>query len=255
MRPSRVSIDALSDRRAAAVSRLVAAPKPRALSSGSDAPPRSPVVIGAVVNLMRLIGTLDSPYVRRVAISLKFMGIPFSHEPVSVFRQYDTFSLINPVVRAPTLVTDEGIMLMDSTLILDYLQRLIPTTQQLMPVRLDEYVRSLRQIALALVACDKSIQIFHELKQRPRQKQHQPWIDRVCGQLKTAYRLLEAELGSGQVWLYGSRPLQADITIAVSWRFTHSLFPNFTEIVDYPALSTLSQRAEVLPEFLAFPPD
>jgi glutathione S-transferase len=50
---------------------------------------------------MRLVGMLDSPYVRRVAISLKFMGVPFSHEPLSVFRDYDTFGAINPVVKAP----------------------------------------------------------------------------------------------------------------------------------------------------------
>jgi len=42
--------------------------------------------------VMRLIGMLDSPYVRRVAISLKYMGLAFDHEPVSVFRDYDTFA-------------------------------------------------------------------------------------------------------------------------------------------------------------------
>ena len=82
---------------------------------------------------MRLIGMLDSPYVRRVAISLKFMDIPFVHEPVSVFRQFETFETFNPVVKAPTLVTDNGITLMDSTLILDYLERLVPPDRRLTP--------------------------------------------------------------------------------------------------------------------------
>ena len=53
---------------------------------------------------MRLIGMLDSPYVRRTGISLKMMGLAFAHEPVSVFRHYDHFASINPVVKAPTLV-------------------------------------------------------------------------------------------------------------------------------------------------------
>ena len=64
---------------------------------------------------MRLIGMLDSPYVRRVAVSLRFMDLPFSHEAVSVFRHYEQFSAINPVVKAPTLVTDDGVTLMDSS--------------------------------------------------------------------------------------------------------------------------------------------
>ena len=71
---------------------------------------------------MQLIGMLDSPYVRRVAVSMKLMGIDFEHQSVSVFRQFDRFREINPVVKAPTLVCDDGTVLMDSTLILDYLE-------------------------------------------------------------------------------------------------------------------------------------
>ena len=37
---------------------------------------------------MVLIGMLDSPYVRRVAVSMKLMGMPFEHRPLSVFRVF-----------------------------------------------------------------------------------------------------------------------------------------------------------------------
>ena len=74
---------------------------------------------------MRLIGMLDSPYVRRVAISLQLMELPFSHEALSVFRNFEAFAAINPVVKAPTFVTDDGTVLMDSALILEYLERLV----------------------------------------------------------------------------------------------------------------------------------
>ena len=83
---------------------------------------------------MRLIGMLDSPYVRRVAVALKFLGLPFTHESVSVFRHFDHFASINPVVKAPTLVTDAGVVLMDSTLILDYAERLAVAERRLAPV-------------------------------------------------------------------------------------------------------------------------
>ena len=43
---------------------------------------------------MRLIGMLDSPYVRRTAISLRMMGFDFELSQLSVFRNYDEFQAI-----------------------------------------------------------------------------------------------------------------------------------------------------------------
>src|SRR5207248_4627636 len=71
---------------------------------------------------MILVGMLDSPYVRRCAISMKLMGVPFDHRSLSVFRTFEQFRAINPVVKAPTLVCSDGAVLMDSTLILDYVE-------------------------------------------------------------------------------------------------------------------------------------
>ncbi len=87
---------------------------------------------------MKLIGMLDSPYVRRVAISLQLLGLEFEHQSLSVFRTFTEFSQINPVVKAPTLVCDDGQVLMDSTLILEYAEALArPKT--LMPLALNAY--------------------------------------------------------------------------------------------------------------------
>jgi hypothetical protein len=66
---------------------------------------------------VQLIGMLDSPYVRRVAISLRLLQVPFEHRSISVFSDFDQFAQINPVVKAPTLVCSDGEVLMDSTLI------------------------------------------------------------------------------------------------------------------------------------------
>ena len=71
---------------------------------------------------MQLIGMLDSPYVRRAAIAMQLLGLRFEHRALSVFRTFDEFSRINPVVKAPTFVCDDGTVLMDSTLILQYAQ-------------------------------------------------------------------------------------------------------------------------------------
>ncbi|MBI4724560.1 MAG: glutathione S-transferase [Rhodomicrobium sp.] len=202
---------------------------------------------------MRLIGMMDSPYVRRVAISLKLMGIEFTHEPVSVFRQFGSFAAINPVVKAPTLVTGDGIVMMDSTLILEYAGRLAPPERQLAPQSTAQFGHAQRIVGLALAACEKTVQIVYERNLRPAEKQHQPWIDRLTGQLLAAYRLLEAGIASRDGWLLDDRPLQADVSLVVAWSFTQSVLGDAVVTSNHPALHAFADRAEALPEFKSTP--
>ena len=133
---------------------------------------------------MKLIGMLDSPYVRRVAISLQLLDLPFEHQSLSVFRTFDEFSRTNPVVKAPTLVCDDGTVLMDSTLILQYAEAL--AGRSLLPAEPQVLAWSLCTVGLALAACEKAVQIVYERGLRPAEKQHEPWVTRVTGQLLAA---------------------------------------------------------------------
>ena len=123
---------------------------------------------------MQLIGMLDSPYVRRVAVSLQLLGIPFEHRSLSVFRTFDQFRAINPVVKAPTLVCDDGTVLMDSTLILDYAEALA-APKSLMPSGLVQRQAALCTIGLALAACEKSVQLVYERNLRPPEARRFRW--------------------------------------------------------------------------------
>ncbi|AIT06534.1 glutathione S-transferase [Sphingomonas taxi] len=202
---------------------------------------------------MRLIGMLDSPYVRRVAISMTAMGLTFDHEPLSVFRDVAAFGAINPTVKAPTLVTDDGVVLIESTLILDWLERIVPAERRLLPDDPAAFLASQRVIGLALAACEKTVQIVYETNLRPAEKQHQPWLDRVQEQLLAAYDLLEAAYAGVDDWLVAGRWTQADITTAVAWRFTGSKLGDVVPPARHPALAALSARAEATAEFAALP--
>lgn len=194
---------------------------------------------------MQLIGMLDSPYVRRVAISLKCLGIPFEHKSLSVFRDFAAFSQINPIVKAPTLVTDDGTVLVDSTLILQYLEGI--ADKSLMPD--SRQTQALRLIGLALMACDKTVQIIYERTLRPLDKQHQPWVDRVTTQLHAAYDQLEKNASS-----FTCEPImQTDLTVAIAWRFTQLYTADVITPTTYPQLAAFSAQAEALPEFLSTP--
>jgi glutathione S-transferase len=195
---------------------------------------------------MQLIGMLDSPYVRRVAISLKVLGLKFDLEQVSVFRHFDKFSNINPVVKAPTLITDDGVVLMDSGLILEHIAEVAP--RRLMPPDRAGHEKALRQIGLALAACEKSVSIVYELNQRPTEKRHQPWLDRISGQLLAAYKALEIEVSPD--WFTGEELMQPQITTAVAWRFSQYMVCDLVPKADFPRLSVLSERAEKLAAFL-----
>ena len=204
---------------------------------------------------MQLIGMMDSPYVRRVAISLAVLGLPFEHESVSVFRHFDTFAKINPVVKAPTFIADDGTLLIDSSLILDYLDNLSPPDRRLIPAAPGERLKALSLIGFALAACEKTMQNVYELNLRPAERQHQPWIDRVQTQLFAAYDHLEIAIAGreGNSWPLGDRLMQPDITLAVTWRFQQFMLPDLVDPARYPALAAFSKRAEALPEFVATP--
>lgn len=203
---------------------------------------------------MELIGHYDSPYVRRVAISLHRMGLTFRHNPLSVFADYDALAAINPAVKVPTLVTDEGVVLIDSTLILEYAEHLVPADQHLMPTDADQYLRAQRIIGLALAANEKSVALVYEHLLRPPEKRHQPWIDRVTDQLAGAYRALEQEAAiAPQLWLCGDQMLEPDITAAVSFRFTREMLAERFSLRDFPHMAALSARAEETDAFRACP--
>ncbi|SPU89494.1 glutathione S-transferase family protein [Burkholderia cenocepacia] len=207
---------------------------------------------------MKLIGMLDSPFVRRVAISAKLLDLPFEHESISVFRHLERFRTLNPAVKAPTLVTDGGATLLDSSLIVDYLDHLAAPERRLLPDAVEARLRALVPIGFALAAAEKTVQVVYEQALRPSDKQHEPWVDRVLSQLEGAYGALEPLVAATRGWFGGARLLQSDVTVAVAWRFTQFMAADYPVLarIDparYPALAAHSAQAEALPAFVDTP--
>jgi glutathione S-transferase len=200
---------------------------------------------------MQLVGMLDSPYVRRAAISLRLLGVPFVHRPVSVFSTFEQFRDINPVVKAPTLVCDDGTVLMDSTLIIDHAQAL--SGRSLMPADPARRLRDLRLTGLALAACEKTVQIVYEHQLRPAKKLHQPWVDRVRSQLMAAYSALETEVAASPLPAEETTMTQAGVSSAVAWSFTQLMLPELISPGGFPTLAAHAAQAEKLPVFLGAP--
>ncbi len=199
---------------------------------------------------MRLIGMLDSPYVRRVAISLDLLGIAFQHESISVFSTFEQFRAINPMVKAPTVVCDDGTVLMDSSLILQYVEA--SSGKSLWSRDAAVLLREFRAVSVALAACEKSVQIVYERNLRPQAAQHEPWVARVTGQMLAAYGCLEQEVQNHPA-VFENAGGQAAVSAAVVWEFVQSMLAPLVPAADYPGLAALSARLEQSAPFLAYP--
>lgn len=202
---------------------------------------------------MELMGMLDSPFVRRVAVTAQFLDLPYDHNPLSIFKGYDEFRGINPLVKVPTIVCDNGEMLVDSTLIIEYFESSCASGKSLIPEDEANRFRALQIIGVSLVAMEKVAALIYERTQRPKELQHAPWIQRLDQQLRGAVDQLEAMVGDGSGWFFGTEITQADISAAIAWRFTQHAVPRRISADDYPGLASFSARAEALPQFVACP--
>ncbi len=201
---------------------------------------------------MQLVGQYDSPYVRRVAVSLTLLGLPFERNTISVFADADEMRRINPLVRIPSLVLDDGEVLVDSAAILDHIDETVGPERALMPPRGAERRRALRIVALATGAIDKAGAVVYERTLRPADKIYPPWIERCRGQLNGALDALEALPLTP--WLMGGRLMQPDITVAVMLGYLRLRAPDALPAGRYPGLERLSSACEALPAFVAARP-
>jgi glutathione S-transferase len=199
---------------------------------------------------MILIGMFDSPFVRRVAVSLRLLGVPFEHRNWSVDRDFELIRQFNPLGRVPTLVLPDGESLIDSNAILDFLDGTVGPERALLPPSRDERRRALHIVSLALGAADKSILLLDETLYRPKEKSYPPRIERYRNQMHGALAEIDrlAQMQAGE-WMIGRRMTQADITLTCVFSFLCEALELGQSWVLYPGLSALSARCEALPAF------
>src|SRR5215831_5549754 len=132
--------------------------------------------------LMFLIGQYDSPFVRRVAIALRFYGLAFEHRPWSTFGEGDKIAPFNPLRRVPTLVLDDGEALIESTAILEYLDELAGADKALIARAGPQRRQCLKVCALATGLGDKAVSLVYERVLR-KDKQSKIWVERCETQI------------------------------------------------------------------------
>lgn len=197
---------------------------------------------------MILIGQFDSSFTRRVGIALRLYGIPFDHRPWSIFGDADKIRQHSPLVQVPTLVLDNGTALVESHMMLDYIDNLLPPERRLFPVEEPERHCALRIAALATGMGGKSAALFYELKLHREISDF--WAERCRGQVLDSLALLERERADrpGDYW-FGDRIGHADIAVATVLRHMGETHPGLFSLGDYPALNRHTKHHEALPVF------
>ena len=197
---------------------------------------------------MILIGQYDSPFVRRVAIAMRLYDIEFEHRPWSTFGDADKIAAYNPLRRVPTLVLDSGEALLESAMILDYLDDRIGEAKAMMPRGGEARWRQQRICALAMGLGDKGVSLLYERVLR-KDKQLDLWVERCKSQIAGVLEVLEKErAGVTTPYWSGDRIGHADIAVACVLRFVGEAHPALFD-ARYPALKAHAQRCEALPPF------
>jgi glutathione S-transferase len=198
-----------------------------------------------------LIGMFDSPFVRRVAISMQLLDIGYEHADWSVGRDFERIRQHNPLGRVPTLVLDDGQVLSESAAILDYLDDRVGPARALLPAAGPERRQALQQMALATGAAEKGREQIYERAFRPPEKRHEPWLQRCRAQMHGGLATIERyceDLGA-KPWLVGGALSQADITVSCAFTFLReSLRPDDLS-PRYPRLAALVDQCETLAAF------
>ena len=201
---------------------------------------------------MKLIGNYLSPYVRRVAVSLNELGMLFELEQLYVFRSPEEVRKYNPLVRIPTLILDNGEVLVESYAILDELDQMAGSENCLTPVSGRERRHVMKVTAVGVGSMEKAQWAFYEGRFRPEEKIHKPWIEHNDEQVLGGLGYLNdlAEKAGDREWLAGTeRMSQADITGVVAYSFAKAIRPTLEIARRLPYLAGFADRCEALEVF------
>jgi glutathione S-transferase len=197
-----------------------------------------------------LIGMLDSPFVRRVAVSMNLLGMNFEHRNWSVGKDFELIRQFNPLGRVPTLVQPDGEALIESAAILDFLDQQAGPERALLAPEGKDRREALRIMAIATGAAEKGVSQIYETVFRPPEKRHQPWMERCRTQMHAALaELNRLSNARSSAWLVGDRMSQADITATCVFTFLLEALAISDAAAIYPGLAAVAGRCEALPEF------
>jgi glutathione S-transferase len=197
---------------------------------------------------MELIGQFDSPFVRRVALAMSFMGLSYDHHPWSVFGDADKIARYSSLLRVPVLVLDDGQVLTESWAIIEFLEG--ASEASLWPRERGSRTSALGLTAVATGLADKAVSLVYE--RVIRDVPSDLWVARCHRQISAAADQLDSSRSASRdTYLFGDEITHADIAVAAVWRFLSEAHQAEFDLARWPALRAHSEQCEAVPEFRA----
>jgi glutathione S-transferase len=201
---------------------------------------------------MKLYGSFGSPFTRRVGTTLLLYNLKHEHLVLraNVPEELEQLKKINPLARIPALETDDGMALVDSVTILDYLDRLVGPDGALTPSTGAVRTQMLSLIGIGAGAAEKSVSCYYEEgvnAKRPADKIYRPWVDKMYEQTKDGIEVVESMVKGP--WIMGNKITQADVSLVCFFDFIVKHRPETAPQLNCPALESISKKANLMAEF------
>ena len=199
---------------------------------------------------MILVGQFDSFPTRRIAITLHHYGIEFARNTGSIFDNAAEIATINPLIRIPALILDDGEVLIDSAAILDTLDEIVGA-RALIPAVGPQRRRILQITALAQGIGEKAGAVVYERYFHPAEHISRIWEKRSLN--VTVAGLVDLERRIEGPWTCGNALSHADIMAFCTLGYLRLRLPEVLSGLSLPKLEALEARCSLLPAVVACP--
>jgi glutathione S-transferase len=198
---------------------------------------------------MKLIGSLTSPYVRKVRVVLAEKKLDYQFVLEDVWGN-DAILAANPLGKVPCLVMDGAEAIFDSRVIVEYVDTLSPVGK-LIPGSGRERVEVRTWEALADGLLDASISARMEAvwTGRSEAQRSQAWIDRQLVRVESALKAMSLGLGE-KPFCVGIHMTLADIAVVVALGYLDFRFPQIDWRTPYPNLQRLHDKLAARQSFI-----
>ena len=197
---------------------------------------------------IRLLGSLTSPYVRKVRIVMAEKRIDYQLELEDVWAPDTRILESNPLGKVPCLIMEDGGAVFDSRVIVEYLDGMTPVAKLIPPSgRERAEVRTWEALADGVV--DALILTRLEQTQRPPEQQSQKWIDRQLQKVDTGVRAMSLGLGE-KPWCNGHAYSLADIAVGCALGYLDFRFAHIDWRGQYSNLARLNEKLAARPSFV-----
>lgn len=197
---------------------------------------------------MKLIGSLSSPYVRKVRVVLAEKKIECPLVLEDVWAADSEIHASNPLGKVPCLIMDDGGALFDSSVIVEYIDTLSPVGR-LLPAAGRERIETRCWEALANGVLDAGVLIRMENVLREPQMRSQAWIDRQMRKVTDGLKAISDGLGD-KTWCSNNHLTLADIAVGCTLGWLDFRFPEIDWRTAHPNLAAFQERISKRQSFI-----